>query len=257
MTRRGFTQLFTGSSASFAGLTGNPTDNTALAAALTAKLNTTGGTITGNGAASTPALRVNGSVFTGGSSTTTKPLVLIEPSAATSTGWDTNGCLLGTNAASGFTGCLIAAQLNGVDRFKVASTGQTTLGNSGLTAHALALVTAYGQTQFAMTGAGNLQITQSVVVPGNGFVRFGYSGSTDPIMTGTASLLTLSQGSLALEDARNIQVGSTTGAKIATATTQKLGFWNATPVVQQVLATGSTTDQVITLLQTLGLCRQS
>ena len=37
------------------------------------------------------------------------------------------------------------------------------------------------------------------------------------------------------------------------------GFWNTTPVAQQVLATGggATVDQVITLLQTLGLCRQS
>lgn len=244
--------------ATFGTLGGSPGDNAALAAALTAKLNAAGGIITGNGAANTPALRVNGSVFTGGSGTTTKPLVLIEPSAATSTGWDTNGCLLGTNAASGFTGCLIAAQLNGVDRFKVASTGQTTLGSTSITGGgALTIVTAYGSTLFNMTGAGNLQISQSLVGPANGFLRFGYSGSTDPILTASASLMTLSQGSFALEDARNFQVGSTTGTKFGTATTQKLGFWNATPVVQQVLATGSTTDQVITLLQTLGLCRQS
>jgi len=55
----------------------------------------------------------------------------------------------------------------------------------------------------------------------------------------------------------NIAAGTSTGSKIGTSTAQKIGFWNATPVAQQVLATGSTTDQVITLLQTLGLCRQS
>lgn len=51
----------------------------------------------------------------------------------------------------------------------------------------------------------------------------------------------------------------TTGTKIGTATSQKLGFWNVTPVVQQVLATGAahTVDDVITLLQTLGLAKQS
>lgn len=255
--RRGFTQLFTGSSASFAGLTGNPTDNTALAAALTAKLNTTGGTITGNGAASTPALRLNGSVFSGGTGTTTKPQLLVEPSGATSTAWDTNGTLIGANAASGFTGCLIAAQLNGVDRFKVASTGATTLGGTGITGTVFSLVTNYGTTSFSMTGSADLFCNQSFVVKANGFLRFGFSGSNDPILTATSAKLTLSQGSLALEDARNIEVGSTTGTKIATATTQKLGFWNATPVAQQVLATGSTADQIITLLQTLGLCRQS
>lgn len=35
-----------------------------------------------------------------------------------------------------------------------------------------------------------------------------------------------------LNDGFNIIVGSSTGAKIGTATTQKLGFWNATPIVQ-------------------------
>ena len=57
----------------------------------------------------------------------------------------------------------------------------------------------------------------------------------------------------------NIVAGTTTGTKIGTGTTQKLGFWNVTPVVQQVLATGAshTVDDVITFLQTVGLCKQS
>ena len=39
----------------------------------------------------------------------------------------------------------------------------------------------------------------------------------------------------------------------------KLGFHGATPVVQQVLATGAgaTVDDVIGFLQTIGLCKQS
>lgn len=49
------------------------------------------------------------------------------------------------------------------------------------------------------------------------------------------------------------------GSKFGTTSSQPLGFWGATPVVQQVLATGAahTVDDVIGLLQTLGLCRQS
>jgi len=40
-------------------------------------------------------------------------------------------------------------------------------------------------------------------------------------------------GDIALCDAGDISVGTTTGTKIGTATNQKLGFFNATPIVQQ------------------------
>jgi len=65
--------------------------------------------------------------------------------------------------------------------------------------------------------------------------------------------------SMAVQDGTIITFGSSSGVKLGTATIQKIGFWNATPVVQQILATGTgkTVDNVITLLQTLGLCRQS
>jgi len=64
---------------------------------------------------------------------------------------------------------------------------------------------------------------------------------------------------LAFAAGSNIQIDTATGTKIGTATGQKIGFWNVTPVVQQVLATGvaHTVDDVITLLQTLGLARQA
>jgi hypothetical protein len=63
-------------------------------------------------------------------------------------------------------------------------------------------------------------------------------------------------------DGLNLAVGVTNGTKIGTvggASGQKLGFWNSTPIVQPVFATGAshTVDETITLLQTLGLCRQS
>lgn len=45
---------------------------------------------------------------------------------------------------------------------------------------------------------------------------------------------------LTMADAKNIVVNATTGTKIGTATTQKLGFYNATPVAQQA-TTGTTT----------------
>lgn len=65
-------------------------------------------------------------------------------------------------------------------------------------------------------------------------------------------------GEVTLEAGSHLQT-SGAGFKIGTATSQKIGFWNATPVVQQVLATGAgaTVDNVITFLQTIGLCKQS
>ena len=66
-------------------------------------------------------------------------------------------------------------------------------------------------------------------------------------------------GHLQFGEAVNVIAGTTTGTMIGTATAQKLGFWGLAPVVQQVLATGAgaTVDNVISMLQTLGLCKQA
>jgi hypothetical protein len=45
-------------------------------------------------------------------------------------------------------------------------------------------------------------------------------------------VITNSNDMLQLGEARNIMFGTTTGTKIGSATSQKLAFWNATPVVQ-------------------------
>lgn len=55
-----------------------------------------------------------------------------------------------------------------------------------------------------------------------------------PALTVTGVLT--SNGGITMGDAQNIIVNATTGTKIGTATTQKLGFWNATPVVQPASA---------------------
>ena len=62
-------------------------------------------------------------------------------------------------------------------------------------------------------------------------VNFGFlanGGATPLNLDGGA----ISSGTITLADATNIVVDTTTGTKIGTATTQKLGFFNATPVVQ-------------------------
>lgn len=52
-------------------------------------------------------------------------------------------------------------------------------------------------------------------------------------------------------DARNIQVGSVTGTMIGTTSTQKLGFFGATPIAKPAAPTNTAT--IISLLQALGL----
>lgn len=44
--------------------------------------------------------------------------------------------------------------------------------------------------------------------------------------------MSLGANLLTFDEATNIATGTTTGTKIGTATTQKIGFWNATPIVQ-------------------------
>lgn len=105
------------------------------------------------------------------------------------------------------------------------------------------------------------------IAPGNG--RGGAGGSlilSTFTTAGAATAGTLTTrltldtaGLLTFADAVDMAFNTTTGTKIGTGATQKIGFWNATPVVQQVLATGAgaTVDNVISFLQTIGLCKQS
>jgi hypothetical protein len=79
------------------------------------------------------------------------------------------------------------------------------------------------------------------------------AGGAGNYLTGSASgdavLTTTTSG-------KALHLGGTT--KVITVTSANtLGFFAATPIAQAVLATGSTTDQVITALQNLGLVRQS
>lgn len=65
---------------------------------------------------------------------------------------------------------------------------------------------------------------------------------------------------LQLQDGVNIQLATGTGTKIGTATTQKLGFFNKTPVSQQLKANHNNwaaTSDVVSALVNLGLLDQS
>jgi hypothetical protein len=59
--------------------------------------------------------------------------------------------------------------------------------------------------------------------------------------TNAIRLLIANDGTITFSDACNLAVGTTTGTKIGTATSQKLAFWNKTPIVQPTTGiTGAT-----------------
>jgi hypothetical protein len=66
-----------------------------------------------------------------------------------------------------------------------------------------------------------------------------YAGTNWSIYTGTAA--SYFGGDVQIADAKNLVLNTTTGTKIGTATNQKLGFWNATPVVQQTTGVAAAT----------------
>ena len=58
------------------------------------------------------------------------------------------------------------------------------------------------------------------------------NGAVIQLYPGASAVLDVGSTGLTFADGKNIIVNATTGTKIGTATTQKLGFYNATPVVQ-------------------------
>lgn len=82
--------------------------------------------------------------------------------------------------------------------------------------------------------------------------RLVFNTAADGAVIPTERLRITSAGVLQIADAGNIAVGTTTGTRIGTATTQKLGFYNKTPVAQPA-AVADATDaaSVITQLNAL------
>lgn len=81
-------------------------------------------------------------------------------------------------------------------------------------------------------------MTLNYDLSGNDLIVKSISTGASSGQAGTA--LPVAGATITMNDAANIVVNATTGTKIGTATTQKLGFYNATPVVQQA-TTGTVT----------------
>lgn len=84
-----------------------------------------------------------------------------------------------------------------------------------------------------------------------------YASSNNITLSGTKRA-SVTAGGIQLVDAHDLIIAATTGSKIGQSTS-KLAFYGVTPITRQVLATGAshTVDDVITFLQTIGLCKQA
>jgi len=104
---------------------------------------------------------------------------------------------------------------------------------------AVATYTAAGQLMTPLTNSQLMIYAGTVSVPG---LTFNGSGSNTGFYSSASGIVNFTSGGnqslqfnssgLQMADAKNFVFNTTTGTKIGTGTTQKIGFWNATPVVQ-------------------------
>jgi hypothetical protein len=91
--------------------------------------------------------------------------------------------------------------------------------------------------------------------------RLVFSVTADGAASPTEALRISNDRSITVSDGGNVVLGTTTGTKIGTATTQKIGFYNATPVVQPTAVADATTavdvitqlNDLLAKLRTLGI----
>jgi hypothetical protein len=98
---------------------------------------------------------------------------------------------------------------------------------------------AYDGTQFVNAGFVRAEVDGT---PGANDMpgRLVFSVTADGAASPTEALRISNNRAITVSDGGNVVLGTTTGTKIGTATTQKLGFYNATPVVQPVAVADAT-----------------
>jgi hypothetical protein len=80
--------------------------------------------------------------------------------------------------------------------------------------------------------------------------RLVFSVTADGAASPTEALRISNDRSITVSDGGNVVLGTTTGTKIGTATTQKISLWNATPVVQPAAVANITTTATAGALPT-------
>jgi hypothetical protein len=153
--------------------------------------------------------------------------------------WSSNVFQIGTEKGSGGGSArALEFQTDGVTRLTIATGGGVTLSSSSLT-----ITGPSSNAVFATSGSG-VQLTLRNITT-----------------TSTSSCAGITLTGDLTASTRNIVTDTTTGTKIGTATTQKIGFFNATPVVQQAAVADATDaastqdrlNDLLARLRTLGL----
>jgi len=141
---------------------------------------------------------------------TTRPYLSLRTSTTGLTG--TDGTRIGFTNVNGtfeinqFENLPIELRTNNILRWSILATGQFQSNGA----------------QTIETSTGDLTIATN---GGNGNIVLNPNGS----------------GTVSITDAKDIALGTTTGTKIGTATSQKLAFWNATPIVQPTTSVAGAT----------------
>ena len=120
-------------------------------------------------------------------------------------------------------------------------------------AHSLTGIATYQKTTNSVTGALSTDgFDVGISATGVAEIRQRENLDLQILTNNTLRKTYLAAGGETLAEAYNIAVGTTTGTKIGTATTQKLGFWNATPIVQPANTVAIDTVLVNTGLRATG-----
>jgi hypothetical protein len=148
--------------------------------------------------------------------------------------YDGTNVTLSGRFISSLNGALSATGIAGVP---VAATGTWITGGTATTTKPQVLIEPTGTTSTAWSTSGTGIGVNAVSAFAGRLLDLQINGTSEWNFSGTV---------FGIGEANDIAVGTTTGTKIGTATTQKLGFFGVTPVVQQT----ELTDELTTITHT-------
>jgi hypothetical protein len=145
--------------------------------------------------------------------------------------WESNVLRIGTEKGGTGTARALEFQTDGVTRVTIATNGSVSLGaNASVDASGNLTLLGFMSITGVAYYKSNIEIRNKANNGWVGFATRNTSGSEVVFDLTNVGSITAS-GDLTIST-KNIVTDGTTGTKLGTATSQKIGFWNATPIVQ-------------------------